>query len=246
MSGRLYNSFHSGKTRMAESTGELLELRLTPSGLGGLLRCPKPMQPAAGQYLLANAPESDELLPVTLFPSGYVVAKTDELQVAAPLPERWQAGMSVHLRGPLGQGFNLPSSARSLALACGEDGAERLQPLIGAGLRQGSSVVLYCDRPVDALPTSVELLPLHLLPEALAWADFLALDLPVGRLGQLRDLLGLEDGRRCPVAAQVLVTTPIACGGRALCGVCSVRTRQGWQRACQDGPVFDLNEILLA
>jgi dihydroorotate dehydrogenase electron transfer subunit len=44
--------------------------------------------------------------------------------------------------------------------------------------------------------------------------------------------------------AQVLVGTPIPCGGIADCGVCAVNTKSSWMLACEDGPVFDLREFV--
>jgi NAD(P)H-flavin reductase len=34
------------------------------------------------------------------------------------------------------------------------------------------------------------------------------------------------------------------CGGVADCGACAVETRLGWKLACEDGPVFDLIDLL--
>ena len=45
-------------------------------------------------------------------------------------------------------------------------------------------------RPLPSLPASVEIHPLNSLPEVLAWADFLALDLPLHALADLRMVLG--------------------------------------------------------
>ena len=93
------------------------------------------------------------------------------------------------------------------------------------------------------MPASYEINPLRLLPDALAWADFLALDAPLPRLAELRSLLGLRPDQHLPCLAQVLVETPMPCGGVAECGVCAVPARRGWKLACQDGPVFNLDEL---
>ena len=44
--------------------------------------------------------------------------------------------------------------------------------------------------------------------------------------------------------AQVLLHTPVPCGGVAECGVCAVTLRSGWALACREGPVFALSEVL--
>ncbi len=220
---------------------KILEMRLVGDGLiGARLSLPANMRPEAGQYLLASAPEDEaEPLPVTLFPSGWAGS---DLLAAPPLPENWSAGMELWLRGPLGKGFSLPATARRVALAGLDECVFRLLPLVGQSLKQGADVALYCDStvPLD-LPLAVEVLPLSQLTGAPPWADYLALDLPYRRLGQLNALLGLEHDQRCPCVAEVLIYTPMPCGGQADCGVCAVRTSGGWRLACKDGPVFGLN-----
>jgi hypothetical protein len=93
------------------------------------------------------------------------------------------------------------------------------------------------------LPAAVEVYPLSELPQALAWADFLALDLPLPSLPSLRGRLNLQGSRRLPCPAQALLDLPMPCGGAADCGVCAVHTRTGWKLACREGPVFNLEEL---
>jgi len=91
------------------------------------------------------------------------------------------------------------------------------------------------------LPVEVEILPLELLPEALAVGDFLALEAAPSAVSQLRERLGLAPHERLACPAQVLVDLPMPCCGLAECGVCAIHTRSGWVMGCTDGPVFDLN-----
>jgi len=77
------------------------------------------------------------------------------------------------------------------------------------------------------------------LPDLLAWADFLALDLPLEALADLGK--HLPDVLPCP--AQALIYTPMPCACLARCGACAVPTRRRWKLACEDGPVFDLREL---
>lgn len=227
---------------MAEFTCELLELRLDANGLGGRITCPAALRPAPGQYLLASAPEAGDILSTALFPLAH-----DEtaLDVAAPLPPNWSAGMILRVRGPLGAGFRLPPAARRVGLCALEGSPERLLPLARLALEQSAGVVLVSASVPDHLPQAVEVLPPDQLAELWAWADFVALQAgvellensPASRLGAAVDRL-----RACD--AQVLALTPLACGGTAECGVCAVSTTRGWKRACADGPVFDLNLFL--
>ena len=119
----------------------------------------------------------------------------------------------------------------------------RLMPLIEDVSRAQRSITLFTDLPLPALSASVEAYPIASLAEALDWPDFMAIDLPLQRLGELRAMFGLTDGSRLPFPAQVLITTPMPCAGLAGCGVCAVPGRRGWKLACEDGPVFELDGL---
>jgi len=57
------------------------------------------------------------------------------------------------------------------------------------------------------------------------------------RLGSLNQMSAYRE-------AQVLIRTPVPCGGVAECGVCAVTVKSNWKMACKDGPVFDWRDIL--
>jgi hypothetical protein len=115
-------------------------------------------------------------------------------------------------------------------------------------LQSGDAVTLFTSAPLPALPSSIEIYPLASLPDALTWADCLAIDLPLEALGGLRSRLGLKKGDRLMLPAPALVYTPMPCGGLAECGACAVparavSARRGYRLACKDGPVFKLDEL---
>ncbi|GAP15386.1 2-polyprenylphenol hydroxylase [Longilinea arvoryzae] len=219
---------------------DLIELRLNPAGLEGLLACPPTIRPLPGQYLLAFAPGQSEALATPLFPAGQA---GEFLRVAPPLPVSWAAGMRLQVRGPLGNGFRLPAGARRVALAPLGCGPERLLPLAEQALAQDAAVALYSAEIPNGLPSAVEVLLPEQLRETLEWADYLALDLAGNWRDRWQEAAGLTEGTRLPFPGQALVRTPILCGGMGDCGVCAVRTRSGWSLACQDGPVFDIQEL---
>lgn len=225
---------------MATGTGSIIELRLETEGISGRIRIPPALRPAPGQYLAASAPGSQEPLPVIIFPSQIA---EDELQAVAPLPATWAMGMNLSLRGPLGQGFHLPVTARRVALASLEGSPARLLPLAYQALGQHAAVALYARSTPAGLPEEVEVLPPDLLPEALAWADFLALDALQTSLPGLRERLGLNPFRSPGCTIQVLVRAPMPCCGLGMCGICAVTTHGGWSMACSDGPVFDFQQL---
>ncbi len=162
---------------------------------------------------------------------------------APPIPLSWEPGSPLMLRGPLGKGFNLPAYVKRLALVAMGETAERLLPLAEPGPGQNRDIALVSEAPLPSLLASIEIHSLKTLPEVLAWADFLALDLPLEALPGLRAVLGLEAGRNLPCPSQALILAPMPCAGLAECGACAVPARRGWKLACADGPVFDLHEL---
>ena len=190
-------------------------------------------------------------MPAPVFSAGSVPGG---FLIAPPIPLTWQPGTTLSLRGPLGRGFSLPASARSVALVALGDTYARLKPLLMAALEQTASVVLVSELSLPDLPPEVEIQPVSALPEVAQWADYLAIDVDRESLPGLREMLGFGEQAGVKIEAQaapwrapaerVLVVTPMPCGGMAECGVCAVTVRRGWKMACKDGPVFDLNELI--
>lgn len=220
-------------------TSQLLEIALEDGELSGWVRWPKALAPQPGQYLLARALEAPQALPAALAP----LAVHDGALQLAPLPADWNAGMTLQLRGLLGSGFHLPSAARRVALAAVSGHPARLALLLQSALAQGAAVVLYCAQVPDRLPDAVEALPLEQLPEAPAWADYLALEMDLPQARAWRSLLRLAPHAEPGCTAEVLVNLPMPCGGTGECGLCALETLRGWSLACKDGPVFHLRDL---
>ena len=225
---------------MPTAWGKLLEIRQEAGGLAGTLACPPGMHPAPGQYLLASSLSSHETAPTPLFPTSL---PGQDLLVAPPMPAHWIVGQVLHLRGPLGRGFDLPAEARRVALYADQTSPAPLLPIAAQALERGAAVALYAHSAPAHLPPDIEILPPDLLPETLAWADYLAVSLPLGRLAAFRRALGIHSRQPTRCRVQALLVAPMPCGGLAECGACAVLTRSGWRHACKDGPVFDLHEL---
>lgn len=225
---------HTGK-------GQIVELILQNGLRQARISCPENLIPSAGQYLLASGASSADILPVPVFytdsaPQGFITS--------TPVPDSWTLGRELSLHGPLGRGFKLPASARKVALIAFDDSPSRLHGLIKPALTQSAAVVLVCDTVEEyALPDEVEIHPLSAWSEIVEWADYVAFDVAREHWFELRELL-LNDGQLSALPeAQILIRTPVPCGGIADCGVCAVTLRSNWKLACKDGPVFNLNEI---
>jgi Iron-sulfur cluster binding domain of dihydroorotate dehydrogenase B len=224
---------------MHTGTGQVLELILEGECRYIRVSCLASLIPTPGQYLLASD-GLDAPLPVPLFytdsaPQGFVAA--------APASASWSPGLVLHLRGPLGRGFSLPLAARRVGLVALDDSPARLRGLIRPALRQDAAVVLVSDSAPDALPDDVEVHPLSALLDILEWADYVALDIARENLHQLRERLGKHNQAMAGMEAQVLVRTPVPCGGIAECGLCAVTLTSEWKLACKDGPVFAWREL---
>jgi NAD(P)H-flavin reductase len=203
------------------------------------ISCAPGLIPRPGQYLLADIPtEQTAPLPVPLFSAG---AAEDGFLVASTLPKSWIPGSSLYLRGPLGRGFNLPPTSRRVALVVLGDTANRLAALIYPALAQGAAITLLCDQIPSGLPSEIEIMPTSSMPEVYRWSDYVALDMPRELVHTMPDLFrSHEIGGQ----AQLLLTSPMPCGGRGDCGVCAVTVKRGYKLICKDGPVFDLKLFL--
>ncbi len=224
---------------MQTEKGQILQLLLEDGCRHVRIACPSGLIPSPGQYLLASD-GSDAPLPVPLFHSD---SAPDGFIAAAPVPGSWTPGVALTLRGPLGHGFTLPLSARKVGLVTFDDSPARLKGLIRLALKQESAVVLVCSSTPDSLPDEVEVQPISAIEEIAEWADYLAIDVRRENLNQLRKRLGKLNQRAAEKEAQVLIYTPIPCGGVADCGICAVRLKSDWKLACKEGPVFNWNEV---
>jgi hypothetical protein len=98
----------------------------------------------------------------------------------------------------------------------------------------------------------VEVQPLSALEDVIKWADYIAIDvkresLPglIERLSSGQQAKGrMGSPQYIPNEMQVLISTPMPCGGVAECGVCGVRAKHDWKMACKDGPVFAFGDLI--
>lgn len=224
---------------MKTAKGKIEETYLDGSAL---LSCPPELIPAPGQYLLAHADGSDSPLPIPVFFS--LPALHSGFRSAPTLPFSWRPGDPLSLRGPIGHGFDLPSSVRKIVLVAFDESPARLQGLIPIALKQNAEVVVVCDSQTEDLPEVVEVQPLKGLPGALKWADFAAWDVARENLNRLKETLAGSEHLAVRMEAQALVRAPMPCGTLAECGVCALVVHHHWKMICKDGPVFELKELL--
>lgn len=222
---------------------KLLEISQIGQERAGILDLPQKYWPQPGQYLPCQRLDGPpEILTTHLFR----VFGFDNALALGPLPPDWFPGDRLSVLPPKGQGFDLPTSAQRVGLVALDISPTRLLTLVKPALSMNASVALFCDPSLtadifDRIPPAVEVAAVSDLRDNLNWPDFLAVDLKRESLAELSNILS-EKGDR--IDGQVLVRTPMPCRGLGECGVCAVRTKQGWQLACKDGPVFPLKELL--
>lgn len=174
-------------------------------------------------------------------------------------------GDEFQLLGPLGNGYELgPRTRRALLLAAGH-GVAPMAGLARAALDRGIAVTLAI-----GAPTSARLLPLSLLPddaeiviatedgsrghhgrvvelaaEYLEWADRIFAYLPEEDYRTLREQVRDRASGGKPAPVQAAMERTMACGV-GVCLGCVVPTTGGLRTTCHDGPIFDLERLVLS
>jgi len=167
---------------------------------------------------------------------------------------RRQKGDTVELFGPLGNGFSIYPEAHKLLLVAGGMGIAPLYFLAQHALNRGYPVTLLygtANRDRYQLPPEIEQVAAtedgtvghqgmitDLLPDYTGRADQVFACGPVPMYETMAQMPELKDK---PV--QVSLEVRMGCG-RGVCYGCSLKTRGGLKKVCQDGPVFDLDDVL--
>jgi dihydroorotate dehydrogenase electron transfer subunit len=169
-----------------------------------------------------------------------------------PLAMRARAGDTLDVLAPLGRAIDFDAHARRVLLI--GEGA-RVAPLIAvaeSAIRQAREVVLV----LSGVKSKDAVFPAHLLvPEIeyrtdadalnvdlVTWADAILASGSDELYRALADTLRAARYRIEPGLTRVLIDLPMPCG-TGECYACAVETRRGIQRACVDGPAFDLSAL---
>ena len=225
--------------------------------------------PDPGGFALADLapPLRTPLFPSAIDASGFVTHLEPGHAATKLLP-----GAEVDLLGPLGRGFRVTDRATRLLLAADVRYLPILMPLFTAApsvvliveagtrgrlpapsrfppsleldlvTRDGSAG--HAGRVGgEASDAGAETPAASRFRELIRWADAVCVAFDRDRYPPMTRLM--RETRLQPRAdfAQAWVRVPMPCGVGA-CEVCRVRTRRGEKRACTEGPVFDLLELL--
>lgn len=179
---------------------------------------------------------------------------------------RLEKGDELKLFGPLGNGFEIYPDSRNLLLVAGGIGIAPLNFLAACALERNLRVTLCLGASGETKPSGennpAQLYPLNLLPPGLqvvsitssadGKTDMVTELLPdyIDRADQVfacgpapmyRAMAGMPELKNKPV--QVSLEVRMACG-RGLCYGCTIKTRSGPKKVCEQGPVFELDDII--
>jgi NAD(P)H-flavin reductase len=200
-----------------------------------------PISVHPGQFLMVRGGE--DILPVPVYPGGLSKGVFTSMSSAG---SHWGVGDQVSINGPYGKGFEIPQASRRLVIVSGTSTPLRLIPCAVDVIYAGGEVAMYAKFIPDHIPTEVELLSKDHLGDAVAWADCIIGDARYKSLSKWFEPFSGVNISLPGRGIQILVDTPLVCAGATECGVCSVKTKHGWKRACSDGPVFKLDDLEIA
>ncbi len=170
-------------------------------------------------------------------------------------------GDKVDLLGPLGNSFSILPDSSHLLLVSGGCGVAPLAFLAQKALAQGNKVTLLQGAATAAKLHPEQLLPprakvvaatddgsagqkgtvIDLLPDYLGKADQV---FACGPTAMYQALLRQHQTRLKGRSIQVSLEVRMGCGIGACLG-CTIKTKTGLKHVCQDGPVFELSDVIL-
>jgi dihydroorotate dehydrogenase electron transfer subunit len=168
-----------------------------------------------------------------------------------------QPGDSLDLLGPLGNGFIIHPDSKNLLLVAGGIGIAPLVFLAQKVSKAGRSITLLLGAqtksqlyPQNLLPPEVRLvtatedgtggkkgLVTDLLHEYINWADQVFACGPPSMYHTIAKQKLLKQK-----SVQISLEVRMGCG-LGVCYGCTVKTKKGLRQVCQDGPIFELEEV---
>ena len=214
-----------------------------------------------GQFVMVNCGESTLPRPFSI----NRIAENEALSLFFAVLEdgtgtKWlserEPGDTVKILGPLGNGFTIDETSHNILLIGGGMGIAPLVFLAEEAVKSNLAVTLMYgtqnkDRyPLERILTGVDIVNAtedgssghhgmitELIPEYIDEADQVFICGPSAMYNYIKsqDII-----KKKPV--QVSLEVRMACG-RGVCYGCTIQTLKGKKRVCEDGPVFDFNEI---
>jgi dihydroorotate dehydrogenase electron transfer subunit len=225
------------------------------------LHCPTlALAAGPGQFVMVRCSASVD--PYLRYPFPIHRLQPDGIAIMVPLGEAtaWlsqrQVGSEVDLLGPGGRALDLRHPEHTALLAQGAGVA----PLLCIADRARGPVTLMLQAattgqvyPPELLPKNVEYLPfigraddvawLQAVKSLVGWSQVIYAAGGEAFYRQLRLELGLGALHTGVAPLQVWANGDFACGA-GVCRGCAIRTKRGWRQRCQDGPFFNLEDLV--
>jgi dihydroorotate dehydrogenase electron transfer subunit len=171
------------------------------------------------------------------------------------------SGDKLDLLGPLGNGFSIYTESKKLLMIAGGIGIAPLRFLITeASKRSCETTLLIGGRtaevlyPQSLLPEGLELIYTSedatigshgmvttFIPNYFDWADQVFACGPLPMYRNMAD--NYPQLQQSGKSTQISLEVRMGCG-LGICYGCTVKTKNGLKQVCQDGPIFELNDIL--
>ena len=168
-----------------------------------------------------------------------------------------KVGDKIAVIGTLGNGFNISPQSHNLLLVAGGMGIAPLYFLAEEALKRGLSVTLLYGTAIknwyvqEYLASEIPIISAtedgsigkkgrvtDLLPDFTDWADQIFACGPMPMYKAMAQMPELKDRY-----VQVSLEVRMGCG-RGVCYGCTIKTKHGLKKVCEDGPVFDLEDII--
>jgi dihydroorotate dehydrogenase electron transfer subunit len=217
-------------------------------------------QAKPGQFVMVRCGENDEHplrrpFSITLRKSNKIALLFQVVGKGTQWLSERKFGDKLDLLGPLGNGFSINPASQNPLLVAGGMGIAPMVFLVDEATKQGLAMTL-----LYGAPTAAQLYP-HLPKVELVTATE---DGSAGKKGMITDVLPdfIKDSNQIfacgPLAmyqtmakmselktksVQISLEVRMGCG-LGVCYGCTVKTKNGLKQVCQDGPIFELNDIL--
>ncbi|MDH5606409.1 MAG: hypothetical protein OEY93_05935 [Anaerolineae bacterium] len=235
---------------MQSFSGKLTAVKISPSGQNqAVISAPRDILPGPGQYLQVHLwGDHTEALGYQVFLGDvhhqFLEGDVVEFTTAGEFPDGWEIGSQLALQGHFGRGFSGPGNARRVGLAVLGPTFDRLNPLSQLALQSGADISVFGDIKINHLSPQIEVRPLNELPDSMSWMDYLAVDIPSGKLEEIPRLLSDSPSFPAVHTAEILVDITMPCSGIADCRVCEISAgNQKPVLVCKQGPVINWGDL---
>jgi len=191
-----------------------------------------------GQFFLVSNPNCDsKIIPV------YIFSLDQDVYFSYPFDVRWEIGDLLQFHGPVGHGFNDLSKYSNIFMLSLNPEHHSLNSLIEIGIKENKNIAYYGQNKNIPIPPTVEIISADMIEETIEWATYIAIeinreDLPI-------NYALLKKIREHVVTCELLIYCPILCLGKSDCMICSLKTKHGWIKTCQQGQIYNLDNLEL-